>query len=295
MTRLALQAGVALLLLSGSASAADMAVKAKPVTVVDVWNWTGFYIGGNVGYGWSDGDRTVTARPNDQQSAFLLNTSVSNFSPARPPVSFGTSGVIGGLQFGYNWQLNNWLVGVEADINAADINGRGAADLVSADPGIPFRLTADEHVKWFGTARARAGFLVTPNLLFYGTAGIAYGQVDHSAALLFTRQVALPFTIIVIGTGSVTCAPLNAPCYNGSTTENSVGWTAGGGAEYKFAKNWSIKGEYLYVDLGYSNYLQRAINFTGSQSTIQMSSHTTFHTARVGINYQFGGPVVAKY
>ena len=296
MTRLALGAGVALLLLSGSASAADMAVKARPLPVVDVWNWTGFYIGGNVGYGWSDGDRTVTARPSDAQSALLLNTFAFDFGPARPPVSFATSGVTGGLQAGYNWQLSNWVVGVEADINAANINGRGAADLTSADPGIPFRLTADEHIKWFGTARARAGFLATPNLLLYGTAGVAYGQVEQSSALLFTRQVNLPFTVIVIGTGSVTCAPLNAPCYAGSTRENAVGWTAGGGAEYKFAKNWSLKGEYLYVDLGNRNYLQRAINFTGSQSTIQMSSsRTTFHAARVGINYQFGGPVVAKY
>jgi outer membrane immunogenic protein len=293
MTRLAL-AGAALLLLLGPASAADMAVKARPMPAAEVWNWTGFYVGGNLGYGWSDGDRTVTARPNDDSSAFLINGFTNDFTPARPPVSFGMSGATGGLQLGYNWQFDKWLLGVEADINAADINGRGAANLVGGNPGIPFQSTADEHIKWFGTVRARAGFLVTPNLLFYGTAGFAYGQVEQNAALLFTRQVNAPFTVTTVP-GSVTCAPLNAPCYIGSTRETAFGWTAGGGAEYKFARNWSLKGEYLYVDLGNRNYLQRAVNFTGIQSTIQTSSHTTFHTARVGINYQFGGPVVAKY
>ena len=112
---------------------------------------------------------------------------------------------------------------------------------------------------WFGTVRGRAGYLVTPTLLLYGTAGFAYGGVDA-----FQR--------------SDTC----------------TGWTAGGGVEWLFAPHWSAKVEYLYVDLDSSG-----INgaYTGWQ--LGNNDHPQLNVVRAGLNYHFNfaapAPVVAKY
>jgi opacity protein-like surface antigen len=108
--------GVALNVLASlnAARAADMPVKAPPGSPEEVYRWTAFYIGGNVGGGWS-ADPTVTFAPNDLFSTLLL---------AGGPISFSTAGPIGGFQAGYNWQLNQaWLLGVESDFDFSSITG----------------------------------------------------------------------------------------------------------------------------------------------------------------------------
>src|SRR6266481_4412688 len=101
---------------SGFAFAADMAVKmhvkAPPPPPAPVYSWTGWYIGGNVGGGW--GRRDVTYAPNDPVAGDLFTPGHSFETPRSP--SFNVSGVIGGIQFGYNYQFSrNWLIGFETD------------------------------------------------------------------------------------------------------------------------------------------------------------------------------------
>ena len=149
--------------------------------------------------------------------------SVDN-NPSKP------SGFVGGVQAGYNFQNGPFVFGVEGDIQAA-----GADDTFA-----PWKFSNP----WFGTLRGRAGYAFN-NVLFYGTLGLAYGQ-------------------------------LRAATFGLTESHNNIGWTAGLGAEFGFAPNWSAKVEYLYVDLANINFV-----ITGA------SHGLSFGTVRAGVNYRF--------
>ena len=268
------------------ASAADMAPRytKAPPPVVEVWNWTGFYIGGNAGYSWGRGDSDV--------SYFSTVTGLP-IAPAPGSITsagFNMNGAIAGGQIGYNWQSNNWVFGLEADAQWSDEKGRAsylcAATAIGGPclPGLTFLpagatgtvLTLDQHLEWFGTVRGRVGFLATPKVLFYGTGGLAYGSIKSTGAIAGFN-----------GNGVAVAAI-------GTTSDVRLGWTLGAGVEGKITNNWSAKLEYLYMDFD----TFRAATFTlAPLATIGGNVDTRFHDhiLRVGLNYTFGGPVVAKY
>jgi outer membrane immunogenic protein len=153
MNRLA-GAGIALFSLlgmAGSASAADLPVKA-PVAVPVVYNWTGLYLGAHAGYGWGD---------------------VSSHSTVFGAVtSHNASGGFAGGQVGYNWQIGIWVLGVEADASWADLNG-------SAPCPNPLARCASE-TNTLASVRARVGW-ATGAFLLYGTGGLGYASTEYSA------------------------------------------------------------------------------------------------------------------
>lgn len=160
-----------------AASAADLPARTytkAPVMVDPGYNWTGFYIGGNAGYGWKD--PTATFTPNDIGLGPALGLS--------PPVSFNMSGALGGVQFGYNKQFSpNWVAGLEADFDGANIRGGGTTNYLAIVPAAMSSLV-NERVDWFGTVRARLGYLPANNFLIYGTGGFAYGNVQENASIV---------------------------------------------------------------------------------------------------------------
>jgi outer membrane immunogenic protein len=269
------------------ASAADLAARPytkAPPAMVEAWNWTGFYIGGNAGYSWgrSNNDisfyNTVTGLP-----IVLPPGSVTNSS-------FDMNGGIAGGQAGYNWQMNNWVWGLEADIQWSGEKGRAnylcAATNIGGVclPGLTFlpggaagtNLALDRSLEWFGTARLRGGVLVSPRVLLYATGGLAYGSIKTSGTLSGFN-----------GNGGAVVA-------FGSATDTRIGWTVGAGVEGMLTQNWTAKLEYLYMDLGRYD----SLNFTlapASNIGARVSSDFRDHILRAGINYKFGGPVVAKY
>ena len=267
------------------AGAADMPAKAPvyraPVAVAP--SWTGFYVGGNIGGGW--GDRSVDYAPNDPASVALFAPAASGAPPSH---SFRTSGVIGGVQLGYNWQFNrNWLAGLETDFNWSGIKGSGSSG--GAIAGLfPFTAPVDEHVNWFGTVRARLGYLPADNLLIYLTGGFAYGQVEHTAN--YVTFGGLVFSG-AIGGFSAFCTGGGATCLVGMPTKSTAtGWTVGGGLEYAVWQNWTIKGEYLYVSLDSQSVIETAQVFAGGTAPSSITANfgrTTFNVARVGVNYRF--------
>jgi outer membrane immunogenic protein len=157
--------GLALLastMLVGAAAAADMPVKApvyKAPVVAPPYNWTGFYVGGNIGYSWGKQDLSL----------------VGGFPLGSPNIN----GVIGGGQIGYNWQMNQLVLGLEADIQGSGQKGDGS---LTTAPGIVpstvFSFT--EKLDWFGTVRGRAGYAMD-RWLPYVTGGWAYGHGSLSA------------------------------------------------------------------------------------------------------------------
>jgi outer membrane immunogenic protein len=279
-------------LIAGPAIAADMPVKAP----VAVYSWTGFYVGANGGYGWRD--RSVSFSPNDPVAADSFGGLTGT---ALPNTSFKTSGGLGGIQLGYNWQLNRvWVGGLEADLDVSDIKGSGTSSniingfLLGALPGT---ATATDKIQWFGTARARLGFLVANELLLYGTGGFAYGRVALDANYVISNS---------FGTGNVVSGfsyfcVAGTPCFAGASARVQTGWTAGAGAEWAVGNsNLTFKLEYLYVKLGAAQSFPMTATATlaglptPSSLTVHFSD-SDFHIARVGLNYRFGGPVVASY
>jgi outer membrane immunogenic protein len=247
------------------ASAADMAVKARPMVVDPAYNWTGFYLGVNGGYGWG-ANSSVNFVGNDPVASNLLTGTgapANAGATAVVPPNFRPAGGLGGAQIGYNWQFNRtWVAGIEADFDGANINGSGTtgfnAPLIIG--GTPSTVNALSKMDWFGTVRGRIGFLPTDRLLIFGTGGLAYGQVRDSVNIGVSGLTGAGngglgpngFSFLCGAGGPLGNSP-QANCFVGSNTRTAVGWTAGGGFEYAFWHNVSVKFDYLYVDLGNSS------------------------------------------
>ncbi len=136
--------------LATQAGAADLPVKASPSAAPTPFasSWDGLYFGGNVGFGSTD---------------FNASASVFGLSAGE---SVTGSGIVGGVQLGYNKQFGMMVIGVETDFDGSSMsNSTGGTET---------------KLPWFGTARARFGVLIVPSLLAYGTGGVAYGHAEVS-------------------------------------------------------------------------------------------------------------------
>ena len=190
---------------SGAALAADLPRSSAPYynpAPSSLYNWSGFYAGLNLGYGWGK----------------VTNTGVN------------PSGILGGGQVGYNWQSGQFVFGAEADLQGSSAN----------DTFAPWKFSNP----WFGTLRGRAGYAFN-NILLYGTLGLAYGN-------------------------------LRGELGGAAETHTLAGWTGGVGAEVGMTPNWSVKVEYLYMDLA-----DRGFAITG------MDNGYRSNMVRFGVNYHF--------
>lgn len=260
----------------GVASAADLPVKAPPM-MAPVYSWSGFYLGVNAGGDWSQFDPATTAA--FSPTGYFASTSVLaiGFVGAQ---TIKASGFTGGLTAGYNWQASNFVYGLESDFNFFRVRGSATGSLLyPCCAPTAFTVTSSASSDWLITARARAGVLVTPALLLYGTGGLAVANVK--ANFLFTDTFAT----------AAESAAIDA---------TRVGWTAGFGGEWAVMNGWSVKAEYLYVDLGTASTISS--NLTAFTPPIAFPTNTFTHwvdlrsnIVRVGLNYKFGGPVIARY
>ncbi|MDA9500470.1 outer membrane protein [Bradyrhizobium sp. CCBAU 11357] len=166
-------------------------------------------------------------------------------------------GFVGGTG-GYNWQTGNVVFGVEADGSWADVNASVTTPVLFGGAIIP--VTTSSRIDALGTVRGRIGWAVN-NVLFYATGG--YAWIDNKITV-------------------------SSPLASVSDSKWHSGWTVGAGIEAFFAPQWSVKGEYLYRSLGGETY------FSGIGAPVNTGT-LNLHTVQVGVNYHFGGPVVAKY
>jgi outer membrane immunogenic protein len=289
MNKFTAAASVALALVAGSAFAADLpSRKEAPVYVPPPpsFSWNGLYGGINIGYGFGAGGQEWGG------VSYITPARVGNVLAYPGGSGLGASsnlnGVVGGGQVGYNWQFSPWLVlGVEADIQASDVHDTvtSAAGVVDAFGPHVQSVRSTKSVDWYGTVRGRIGVTpFMPNLLLYGTGGFAYGGVNSGSSFA-DNGAGLP------AFGSIATAQYDS---------TSTGWTAGGGIEWSPAgfPAWSVKVEYLYVDLG--NTSVSSLSVTGNPAFgVNYSSPTRFHTVRAGLNWHFNpfapAPIVAKY
>jgi len=165
-TKVMLSAAAVLLAGVSAASAADLAArpyaKAPVAPVVAIYNWTGFYIGGQVGYDWRRDDNTERLA-----SSGLPDGWNANSKPA---------GVVGGLHAGYLFQSGAFVAGLEGDIEGANIHGSG---LYRFNGGAPITDHIDSKTDWQGSVRGRLGF-ASNNWLLYATGGLAFANFEHT-------------------------------------------------------------------------------------------------------------------
>jgi outer membrane immunogenic protein len=166
------------------ALAADVEVKA-PLPPVPVYSWTGFYLGGNVGYSWGNADTNFNIKSASAVSYPAIPGFVGS-EPAKP------KGIIGGGQFGYNSQFSsNWIAGLEADIQgsgekAGNNFGNSFSPLIMLFS--PTDVTLTEYaakIPWFGTVRGRIGY-AWDWIMLYATGGLAYGTVQLQGTQTFS-------------------------------------------------------------------------------------------------------------
>ena len=254
----------------GVANAADLPMKAPPYfpPMAAPSNWTGWYIGANAGWVGSASD-TINNTGTDTGAGGLGTGITSGAIPTS--TNLGYDGFIGGGQIGYNWQINNWVFGLEGDFDGASAKANSTIGPITIPGFVPQTTTYSRELDWLATVRGRVGFTATPDLLLYATGGLAVGQTKIGNSFICPT--------------CVPAASTEATTVN-TTTDTSAGWTVGAGLEWMFAPNWSVKAEYLYVDLGNHD---STITYTygANTSTLTSSVNETMHIARAGINYHF--------
>jgi outer membrane immunogenic protein len=223
-------ASVALVGLTQIASAADMPIKA-PIAAPPIvpQNWTGFYLGANVGGAWTN-DPT--------QSEFDI--SGPGGTPSFFPNSFRAhnSNIIGGVHGGYNWQFApTWLLGLEADFDWTNLKAEGGVSpMIEAPQGVAGALsayTSSVQIENIGSVRGRIGYIWNTTWMAYLTGGFAWGHVKYNGSWI---SVGAP----------------NPPCCQApvSFSDTRTGWVLGGGLEYKpVGSPWIFGVEYLFYDI----------------------------------------------
>jgi outer membrane immunogenic protein len=299
---------------SGMALAADIAVKGPPpAPPAPVYNWTGFYVGGNAGVGLGTYKTDFNASGTSSETvdltvlglttrelALTSNFAGSGFDQVYP------GGFVGGGQIGFNWQLSPlWVVGVEGDFQGTDQKEHGNPTVGLSGPifnfGVPvgtvhttaaFDYTA--KIEWFGTARLRAGYLFGDGaVLTYVTGGLAYGKVDVEGTS-------------ALGDPLDNFSPITQAFGHSNV---NTGWVVGSGTEGKLANfpGWTYRIEGLYMDLGHldtngpggstsATFVEGicptacvTVHNAFTAGPVHTHTHFTDTILRAGVSYQFSG------
>jgi outer membrane immunogenic protein len=233
--------------LATGAQAADLPRKAPAYAPAPApWSWTGFYVGANIGAVRgrdSVTDDPVTSPPVNWIGLFSIGSANAN-----------STGVIGGLQAGYNWQFSSLVLGIEGDISFSSLDRTN-----SVFARLPSNFdTYQSRLSTLGTVRGRIGWAFD-RLLVYGTGGAAFASLKDTYV---DPPTIANFTV--------------------SPSSGVTGWTAGGGIEYAFAEHWTARAEYLHV-----GFPDRTVNFIGFVSPYAFTFKDSLDIGRVGINYKF--------
>jgi len=281
-SRKLLLASAALCAGTWGAFAADLPTRKgpPPAPVAQPFSWTGFYVGVSGGYADPTADLSVMPGSNWNGDGDWNANSAGPGVNAAGTAQIGLHGFIGGVTAGYNYQINNIVLGVEGDANLLDLHGSYATPIYNGESGGTYWAKGSASVDSLFTLRARAG-LAFDRLLVFATVGLAVANEKFSQSIGFNQDNQfddIPYTGGVNG-------------YNaGSASLAALTGVFGGGVEYAFDKNWSLKGEYLYVPLRSQSFTS-TYNDALTPSNVWTINHheslTGLNVFRVGLNYRF--------
>jgi len=241
--------------------AADLPVKAPPMPA-PVFTWTGFYVGGNGG--WGEGRSQSTAFLGD--TAFPTGTVFNEIS---------SSGWLAGAQVGFNYQTAyNLVVGVEGEWDWTNISGTETT-ISTAPRFVGFSSTTTGRIKDLADLTGRIGWAAGP-WLFYGKGGVAFDQTSSTSIFLST-------------TGTLVSTSASSGNFDRS------GWVVGAGFEWAFAPAWSAKIEYEHFDFGSTPIGITHITAAGVLSQTFVNSTEKIDLVKGGINYRFNWGAPATY
>jgi outer membrane immunogenic protein len=229
-----------------------------PALAAPIFSWTGWHVGVNVGATHSDVDVDWDAHINNSPSA---NPQINSFAAT----TFDRWGFTGGGQLGYDRQVGALVLGAEADIQYTGLKDSRSVTYIGVLTGSPNTITQSFESNWLATLRGRVG-VTTQGVLLYATGGLAVGQVKY---------------------GDSRFVEFNGQLFAASSDETRVGWTVGGGAEMMLSSRWSVKAEYLHVDLGKTSYT--SAGSSTPTNTIDHFHRFTEDLVRLGLNYRFSG------
>lgn len=236
-------------------------------------NWSGFYLGGQIGAGfgpkhWSDSIGSsvslVDPGPPDFAAGTPRGLNVAGYGKSTP-----MAGGLGGLQIGYNWQIDPAVLGIEADIALADL--KGSHTIYSGIGG----GQAAAHTKALGSLAGRLGYAIERTLV-YAKAGGAFAVTDHS-----------------LNTSGIYYPTQGYDCCADSVGSTRWGWMVGAGVEYALNPAWSARLEYDYLDFG-----RQIIRFPNNAAlgVPEAAIDQAFHTVKMGVNYKIDWQtIVAKF
>jgi len=238
----------------------------KSFAAPPIFAWTGWYAGMNAGWIRSQTDSKLT------RTTGLLVPPISDLLPRS--LSNDQDGFLAGLTLGYNQKMGAaFVAGIESDIAYTDIDGgstrsiTGITGIVGITDPVTGTTTVSQEMNWFGTVRARAGWLASQQMLLYVTGGLAYADLD---------------TRISVTAVDDTGATVLVPAGSGKSSEWKAGWTVGGGMEWLLGNKTTIKSEYLYYDLNDTSVTGSSSQFPGSAATYK--NENTGHIVRMGLN-----------
>lgn len=236
----------------------------QAATAGEAPDWSGLYVGAFAGAGSSAGGASIT--PGSQYAVTYFD---NNLVPSHLPLA--SLGALGGVSWGYNAQSGSAVYGVEADLSLASISASSSERRQMFT--VYYDTDAQSRIDAIGTARLRAGALLSGSTLAYITGGLAFGRASLGSGLDMSDNLG-PY-----------CGPAGV-CAHTSTTQWKLGWTAGAGLEHAFAPNWSVKAEALYYDLG--KITQTFLDEHTDSNIPMFDTSRTFSGAllRVGLNYR---------
>lgn len=273
--KVSLLAGVSAIAFASSAFAADLPSRkseAMAPVAAPMFTWTGGYVGANGGYAWGSSTMRAVLGGSwigDPDNAGVTAAGYRKLQPAS---------AIFGVQGGYNYQMNSLVVGVEADASYLGLKSSYATGVLNAAAPVTGTYSGAGSVSsnWLLSLRPRIGVAVD-NVLIYATGGLAIADDRFSQTLSYLNVAVIGLPVTTVAGGA------NA----GKASSTKVGWTLGGGAEWAFAKNWSVKAEYLYANLGRQGFSSSYTSVTPLTYTATHRDNLSLSIARVGVNYHF--------
>jgi len=228
------------------------AVAASPANAAGpypgAYNWTGLYLGGEAGWSWAT-----------QQITHV--TGATSFPAGSVDAPLDQNGPLAGIYAGYNYQMNQFLVGIDGDITTTDMTGTGR-DVSPVNGDV---ASHSDLINWIATATGRVGY-VNNNLLLFAKGGWAWAPFSESNILR---------------------TPGGGLVNNSTSSGTRDGWTVGAGLEWGFADHWSAKLEYDYIGFDTANYLSTVTAAAGAVSTEARSATSSLSMLKGGVAFRF--------